>query len=125
MRYLAILSVLVATLLPSSLALAQAPAEPPRVYTGNVGGGFAITGGNTDTTNFNLTAGLTRDPKTKNVIKGTVAYLRGSQSDIINVDRAAVNLRDEYTVSGRTFVFAQLDYLRDKFKQIIFRCVPS
>ena len=124
-RYLGILSVLMASLLLSSFAIAQAPQAPPPVYTGNLGGGFAITGGNTDTSNFNLTAGMVRDPKTKNVTKGTAAYLRGDQNSILNLDRTGVNIRDEYTVSGRTFVFGQLDYLRDKFKQIIFLWVPA
>jgi hypothetical protein len=106
-------------------AAAQAPAAPPKVYTGSIGGGLALTRGNTDTGNFNLTANLTHDPKTRNVIKGSVLYLRGSQNDILSVDRTSVNLRDEYTVSGRTFVFGQVDYLRDRFKDIIYLWVPA
>src|SRR5690349_7612517 len=117
-------SIVPSALLSSALflgqALAQAPATPPPLYTGNVGGGLALTGGNTDTSNFNLTATVTRDPKTKNVVKGSAAYLRGNQNDILNVDRTAINLRDEYTISGNTFAFGQVDYLRDRFKEIIF-----
>ena len=124
-RYLGILSIVMANLLLSSFAIAQAPQEVPPVYTGNLGGGLALTSGNTDTQNFNLTAGVTRDPKTRNVIKGTAAYLRGDQNDILNLDRTGINIRDEYTVSGRTFVFGQMDYLRDKFKEIIFLWVPA
>jgi putative salt-induced outer membrane protein YdiY len=124
-RYLGILSVLVLNLFLMSFALAQAPGEPPKVYTGNLGGGLALTGGNTHTKNFNLTAGLTRDPKTRNVIKGTAAFLRGDQNDVLNLDRTSFNIRDEYTISGRTFVFGQLDYLRDQFKQIVFLWVPA
>src|SRR5678816_1359986 len=104
-RYLGILSVLVLNHFLMSFALAQAPGEPPKVYTGNLGGGLALTGGNTDTRNFNLTAGLVRDPKTRNVIKGNLAYLRGDQNDVLNLDRTSFNIRDEYTLSGRTFVF--------------------
>src|SRR5262247_3884498 len=85
-----------------ALTYAQQPTEPPKVYTGNFGGGLAVTSGNTKTSNFNLTAALTRDPKKKNVIKGTAAYLRGDQNEILNLDRSAFNLRDEYTISGRT-----------------------
>ena len=105
-------------------AWAQAAQEPPKVYNGSFGGGIALTGGNTDTKNYNLTLGLVRDPKTKNVMKTDVAYLRGSQTDILSVDKTAIKLRDEYTISGRTFVFGQVDYLRDKFKQIIFLWAP-
>src|SRR5262245_7229289 len=104
---------------PSHAAFAQAPPEM-RVNTGNIGGGFAFTGGNTHTANFNLTAAITHDPKTRNVIKGAAAYLRGSEHDILNLNRTSFNIRDEFTVSGRTFVFGQTDYLRDQFKQIIF-----
>jgi putative salt-induced outer membrane protein YdiY len=43
----------------------------------------------------------------------------------LNLDRTSFLIRDEYTVSGRTFVFGQLDYLRDKFKQIIFLWSPA
>ena len=89
-----------------------------------MGGGIALTGGNTDTKNFNLTFNLVRDPKTRNVIKASAAYLRGNQNHVNTLDRTAFNLRDEYTISGRTFTFGQVDYLRDKFKQIIFLWAP-
>lgn len=109
----------------SASALAQDPQAGSEVYTGNLGGGFAITGGNTDTQSFNLTAEITRDPQTRNVISGSASYLRGSLDDVLNLDRATVNVRDEYTVSGRTFVFGQIDYLRDQFKGIIFLWAPT
>lgn len=121
---LAIVTFLAAGSLSLPFASAQAPAPTP-LYTGNLGGGFAITGGNTDTSNFNLTAGLVRDPKTKHVTKGTASYLRGDQNNILSLDRTGINVRHEYTLSGRTFVFGQVDYLRDKFKQIIFLWVPA
>jgi len=126
-RYSRIFLLFLAGLVLSGHALAQAPETkaPPPVYTGNIGGGLALTGGNTETKNFNLTANLVRDPKTRNVIKGTAAYLRGDQNDIVNLDRTAINIRDEYTISGRTFVFGQTDYFRDKFKEIIFLWVPA
>jgi putative salt-induced outer membrane protein len=124
-HYIGVLSALVPTLFLMSSAFAQAPGEPPKVYAGNLGGGLALTGGNTHTKNFNLTAGLVRDPKTKNVVKGTAAFLRGDQNDVLNLDRTSFNIRDEYTLSGRTFVFGQLDYLRDQFKQIVFLWVPA
>src|ERR1051325_6580494 len=87
---------------------AQAGQAPPPVYTGSFGGGIALTGGNTATTNFNLTFATVRDPKTKNVFKAKAAYLRGNQNDVLNLDRTTVNLRDEYTISGRTFAFGQV-----------------
>jgi putative salt-induced outer membrane protein len=94
-------------------------------YPGSLGGGFAQTGGNTDTQNFNLTFGITRDPKTNNVVKANATYLRGIQNDVLNLDRSGINIRNEYSLSERTFVFGQVDYLRDKFKEIIFLWVPA
>lgn len=104
---------------------AQDAQAPPELYTGTIGGGIAITGGNTDTQSFNLSGELTRDPGTRNVISGTASYLHGTQNDTLNVDRTAVNVRDEYTLSGRTFVFGQMDYLRDQFKGIVFLWAPT
>jgi putative salt-induced outer membrane protein YdiY len=105
-------------------AAGQAAQAPTPVYTGSFGGGLALTGGNTDTQNINFTFNLVRDPKTKNVMKANAAYLRGTQNDLLNLDRTSVLLRDEYTVSSRVFVFGQNDYLRDRFKEIIFLWAP-
>ena len=118
-----ILGLLTLTLALTSHVFGQA-AAPPKTYTGGLGGGIALTGGNTDTKNINLTFNLVRDPKTKNVFKSTAAYLRGTQNDILTLDRTAINLRDEYTLTGRTFVFGQVDYFRDQFKNIIFLWAP-
>ena len=58
-------------------------------------------------------------------MKGTASYLRGTQSDILNLDRTTINLRDEYAVSSRVFTFGQVDYVRDQFKRIIFFWAPT
>jgi putative salt-induced outer membrane protein len=118
-----ILCLLTFTLLITSRVLGQA-APPPKTYAGSLGGGIALTGGNTDTKNINLTFNFVRDPKTRNVFKSSATYLRGNQNDVLNLDRTAVNFRDEYTLSGRTFAFGQVDYLRDQFKDIIFLWTP-
>lgn len=125
MRCFKLSTVVLAALLSSRLVMAQTPQGPTPVYSGNLGGGLAITGGNTDTSNFNLTASVTRDPKTRHTSKGTASYLRGNQNSLLNLDRTAVNLRHEYTLSGRAFTFGQLDYLRDRFKEITFLWVPA
>ncbi len=61
-----------------TLASAQTPAPEP-VWTGSAGAGLALTGGNSDTANYSLSLDLKRDPKTRNVMKFTGVYLRGSQ----------------------------------------------
>lgn len=124
-RTLGIVFALTVVLAPPATAFAQAPAAPTPLYTGNLGGGFALTNGNTDTRTFNLTGAFVRDPKIRNVIKGTGSYLRGTQNDLLNLDRTAVNFRDEYTFTKRTYALGQLDYLRDQFKQIVFFWAPT
>jgi putative salt-induced outer membrane protein YdiY len=125
MRYALVLSVVcVCLVLIPSIAYAQQPDAPTPLYSGSLGGGLAFTNGNSDTKNFNLVFGVVRDPTTKNVVKLNALYLRGSQSDVLSLDRASVTLRDEYSLSKRTFVFGQGDYLRDQFKAIRYLVAP-
>ena len=126
------LGIVLISITTASTAFAQAPQTPaptpeppPHIYTGNFGGGLALTNGNTSTRNFNLTGALVRDPKLKSVIKTTASYLRGTTSDVLTIDRTAINLRHEYTMSKKTFIFDQLDYVRDQFKEIIFFWAPT
>jgi putative salt-induced outer membrane protein len=124
-RSLSTLVLAVVALSASEPAFAQDPPASPPVYTGSVGGGFAITGGNTDTRNFNLSAELVRDPGTRNLIKGTASYLRGNLDGVLNLDRTGIVIRDEFTLSGRTYLYGQIDYLRDPFKGIVFLWAPT
>jgi putative salt-induced outer membrane protein YdiY len=120
------LTVLFVSVLLCMPAVAQAQqSQPPMpVYTGSFGGGFALTSGNTDTQNINLAFSLVRDPKTKNVFKTDALYLRGVQNDVLNLQRAAAKVRDEYSLSKRVFLFAELGYLRDQFKDISYLFAP-
>ncbi len=104
---------------------AQAPQAPPKLYTGNFGAGFSLTGGNSDTANFNLSGEMTRDPKTKNVIKLNGFYLRSSANDLKTADRLTLGFRDEYTLSKRTFVYGAMGYMRDPFKAISYLLNPQ
>jgi len=124
LRQLGIMSALIGNFILTNSAMAQAPAASS-MYSGSFGGGLAVTNGNTNTRSFNLSGAIVRDPKTKNVIKGAASYLRGSQSDILNLDRTAINARDEYTISTRTYTFGQIDYVRDQFKDMIFFWAPT
>ena len=115
------------TLSASPIALdqaQQAPAPPMSIYSGSFGGGFALTGGNTDTKNFNLTFNLVRDPKTRNIFKADALYLRSSQNDLLTLHRSALKLRDEYNLSTRVFLFGEVGYLRDEFKDIQWLLAP-
>ncbi len=104
---------------------AQTPQPPPKVYTGNFGAGLALTGGNSKTKNFNLSGELTRDPKTKNVVKFNGLYLRSSANDLKTADRLTLGFRDEYTFSKRVFAYGGIGYLRDPFKEIDYLLNPQ
>ena len=64
-----------------SLCVAQDTEEPPKHFTGNLGAGLSLTGGNTDTANFNISGELTYDPQTKNVMKFNGLYLKSSSNN--------------------------------------------
>ena len=108
-------------LLLAAPALAQ-PAAPP--WTGSIGAGLAVTSGNTDTKNINLSFTTKYDPKTKFLFKAEALYLRGDAEGVKQVDKATADARGEYTVSPRTFAFGEVSYLRDPFKAIDYFIAP-
>ncbi|MBV9493331.1 MAG: DUF481 domain-containing protein [Acidobacteria bacterium] len=96
-------------------AQTETPAKP---WTSSVGAGLAITSGNTDTQNYNVSFSTRYDPKRKFVFKSEALWLRGVSNGETQVDRAAASARGEYTYSDRTFAFVEVSYLRDPFKAI-------
>ncbi len=108
--------------------MAQQPApavEDPGTWIGDAGAGLSLTSGNSDTLNFNLAFDLTRDPKTRNVMKFKGLYLRGEQDDSLTVNRTSLSFRDQYALTPRAFVYGQLEYLRDTFKLIDYLVAPT
>lgn len=103
----------------------EEPPPPPPVWTGSVGAGLALTQGNKDTTNFNLSFDVTRDPKTKTVFKANALYILATENGEENVDRALANGRVEYSLSERVYAFGQLSYIRDRFKDIDWLLAPT
>jgi len=97
---------------------------PDKNWTGAFGAGFSLTGGNTDTANFNLSFNGTYDPKTRNVIKTNGLYLRSDKNNEKTADRLRLGVRDEYTLSDRVFLFGDMTYLRDPFKEISYLLNP-
>src|SRR5258705_11095099 len=63
------------------------PSPPPPVWKGALGGGLALTGGNTDTKSYNLDFAVVRDPKKKDVFKADGFYLRSDTAGEATVDR--------------------------------------
>jgi putative salt-induced outer membrane protein YdiY len=101
------------------------PLPPPPVWTGSLGAGLAITQGNKDTSNFNLSFDLQRDPKTKTIFKAEGLYILATEDGNENADRGIVAGRLERLISERVYVFAQLGYVRDRFKDIDYLVAPT
>jgi len=97
---------------------------PPKPWTSSIGAGLAITSGNTDTKNYNLAFATKYDPKTKFVFKADALYLRGDSNGETQVDKASADARGEYSLSDRTFAFAEVSYLRDPFKGVNYLVAP-
>jgi putative salt-induced outer membrane protein YdiY len=105
----------------AATALAQAPAKP---WESSLGAGLALTSGNTDTQNLNLSYATKYDPKTRVVFKADALYLRASADGEKQVDKATANARFENSISDRTFAFAEVSYLRDPFKDLSYFIAP-
>jgi len=106
-------------------ATQQTTAAAPEGLHGSAGFGLSLTDGNSDTLNINATIDSTYDPKTHNAMRWNALYLRGKQNGELAVNRLSAMFRDEYTVNGRVFVFAQLDSLHDTFKGIDYLIAPA
>jgi putative salt-induced outer membrane protein YdiY len=134
-RYTSLVATLIMTaaawLLAMGTAIAQPPppppppAEPPGIWTGSTGAGMSLTNGNSDTVNYSLAFDITRDAKTRHVLKWTGLYLRGEREGELTVNRTSLGFRDQYAIRTRTFVYGQLDYLRDTFKLIDYLVAPT
>jgi putative salt-induced outer membrane protein YdiY len=125
----ALFTVLGGLIVPSRL-LAQPPcpcppAEDAGTWIGTAGAGLALTSGNSDTLNFNLAFDVTRDPKTRNLMKWKGLFIRGEQEGSVVANRLSLAFRDQYTLDERAFAYAQVDYLRDTFKLIDYLVAPT
>lgn len=100
------------------------PPPPPRSWTSSVGAGITRTGGNSDTSSYNLIANAAYTPPGRNVVRAEILYLRASESGEATVDRTLATLRDEYTMSGRLFAFGEAGYQSDRFKEVDYLIAP-
>ena len=101
------------------------PPPPPPVWTGSFGAGLALTQGNRDTQNLNLSFDLKRDPKTKTVFKADGLYILATENGEEVVDRGLFNTRVEYGLSPRAYVFGQVGYVRDRCKESDYLLAPT
>ena len=110
--------------LSAAAAFCEEPKPPEKPWNSSLGAGLAFTSGNTDTKNYNLSFTTKFDPKTKFVFKADALYLRGSSNGERTVDKATADGRGEWSLSDRTFAFAEVNYLRDPFKDIDYFVAP-
>ena len=101
------------------------PSGPPKGLSGSAGFGLSLTQGNSDTININAAVDSIYDPKTKNVMKWNLLYLRGKQNHVLSVNRLSATFRDENSLTTRMYVFGQIDTLHDTFKQIDYLIAPA
>jgi putative salt-induced outer membrane protein len=99
--------------------MAQAP-PPHKVWDVAASVGIAATSGNSDTSQFSAAYDLAYDPLTRNIFKSGALFLRGTTEGDVSAERFLFNVRDEYKISDRTYVFGNNLYLRDRFKSISY-----
>jgi putative salt-induced outer membrane protein YdiY len=100
------------------------PPPPPPGWNVSVGGGLSLTGGNSDTSSYTLSANASYDPKTRNVFRTEALYLRAAENGRATVDRTLASVRDEYKLGDRAFVFGQIGFQRDHFKEVDYLFAP-
>lgn len=114
-------------ILVSSTALfGQTPAAPTGPWTTQAASaGLALTQGNKDTSSVNLGYEMVYDPKSNNIVKSDGLLLYGKTDGEQTADRLGLNIRDERTLSGRSYAYVQTQYLRDQFKNIEYLVAPT
>lgn len=109
------------TLVACSLYAQDQPAKP---WNSSFGAGLAITSGNSDTQNINLSFNTAYDPKTGRLFKADALYLLGEANEEKQVDKTTATGRYERALSDRAFWFGEVSYLRDPFKSITYLIAP-
>ncbi|MBL8137122.1 MAG: DUF481 domain-containing protein [Acidobacteria bacterium] len=116
---------LIAWAAPTFAQAPAAPPPPPPGWTGSVGGGLALTSGNSDTSTTNVGYDVLKDHGTNVIFKSTGLLLKGSNNGVSNVDRSQADARVGYTLSPRLSAFGQTTFARDNFKAIDYILAPT
>lgn len=124
--YVRALSATVLLMAATPLFAQPAPPPPPRKpWTVAASAGVAVTSGNADTSTVNAAYDIMWDSLKKNVVKSDLLFLRGSTEGELASHRFNWNLRDQYQLNDRAYVFGQTQYLYDKFKSIDYLVAPT
>ena len=120
MKTVAVLTAVLCMLfITTSIAHGQSP------WTTEIGAGLAMTNGNSNTKNINLSLGMVYDPKARAVFRVNGLYLRGDKDGTLIINQTALTGRNEINLSSRTFVFFQGAFLKDTFKNINYLFSPT
>ena len=113
----------------SAPAMAQTPPPKPppepKIWTVTAGAGLALTSGNTDTSTVNASYEVIYTPQTRHVVRSDGLMIRGKTEDELSADRLGFNVRHEYWLTERVYVFGQNQFLRDGFKSIDYLVGPA
>jgi len=115
----------VAVLCIAAPVFAQAPADAPKIWTVTASAGLALTSGNSNTSTVNAAYDIVYDRQFRNVIKSDGLFLRGKTEGELSANRIGLNIRDEYSLTPRVYIFGQNQYLNDEFKDIDFLLAPT
>lgn len=122
--HLAAYALLLCVLLPAALLAQDAPPPQP-IWAGSIGAGVAVTSGNSDTSNLNLSFKAVRDPKTNVILSAEGMYIRGSNSGELNANHAMAEAKAQRRISDRAYAFLHVQALRDSFKAIDYFVAPT
>jgi putative salt-induced outer membrane protein YdiY len=118
-----------AALACSAPAMAQAPlfAPPPEpaAWTVTAGAGLALTSGNTDTSTVNASYEVVYDPQARYLVRSDGLMIRGKNEGEVSADRLSLNVRSEFRLSERAYIFGENRFLRDRFKSIDYLTAPA
>lgn len=119
---------LLAVLAVAGTAAAQdipPPAAPPPSWTGSLSAGLAATQGNSDSSTITLAYEVKRDTGSPWRFTSGGLFLRGSSEGQLTTNRLTLNGRQDREFSERSSLFAQVQYLRDSFKEIDYLISPT
>jgi putative salt-induced outer membrane protein YdiY len=120
-----IVSAVLAVLCIVAPVFAQAPGDLPKIWTVTASAGLALTSGNSNTSTINVAYDIVYDRQSRNVVKSDGLFLRGKSEGTLSANRIGLNIRDEYRLTPRVYIFGQNQYLNDEFKDIDFLLAPT
>jgi putative salt-induced outer membrane protein YdiY len=113
-----------------SFAQSPVPLGPPvpptaQVWTETASAGLTLTNGNRDTSAVNFAFEVIYDPKGRNAVKSDGLFLHGKSDGESTADRLGLNARDEFRLAPHAFVFSQMQFVRDRLKNIEYLIAPT